>query len=391
MEKNQIQRIKGLMETKGINVQMLASECGKNHMTIRRILQDETYNPTIDTIKAIASALGVDEQYILDGKDFSPKDFKGVKGYIDYKGKISRINTLGQLQKIYEAIKSDLEIPNKAKDLISQDKANKKTQSKTLDVTSINLFQTEQYDTSKVATWDFRQSKDERDEQPNNLGNMCGGYEFDLSDVHFLNSEAAYICGLFSNDTQEHQAIQKELIEEVRGYKTKKVIRKKYENLGRKDWETFNVPFMIYVVWTKVRQNKTFSDLLRHIPSNCIIIENSTYQKGKTSLFWGAKNDVLEEKRNILEKNAEIQNYGKSKKDIAFLKMQARNRISNYGTWEGKNCMGKILTICKHCLENGTEPPIDYELLRSKQIYLLGKLLTFDDSRLHQPKKKKRQ
>ena len=59
--------------------------------------------------------------------------------------------------------------------------------------------------------------------------------------------------------------------------------------------------------------------------------------------------------------------------------MQARNCVSNFGTWEGVNCMGKILTICKYCIENGTKPPIDYELLRSKKIYLLGDLLSFDD------------
>ena len=56
-----------------------------------------------------------------------------------------------------------------------------------------------------------------------------------------------------------------------------------------------------------------------------------------------------------------------------------RNSVNHIGTWEGCNCMGKILTICKHCLETGTEPPIDYDLLRSKNIYLFGKLLTFDD------------
>ena len=43
----------------------------------------------------------------------------------------------------------------------------------------------------------------------------------------------------------------------------------------------------------------------------------------------------------------------------------------------GINCMGKILKMCQLALLDGTEPPIDYDLLRSKQIYLLGKLLTF--------------
>ena len=371
------------MESKGISITMLAESCGVSHMTIRRILKGES-NTTLETIKAIASTLGVDEQYILDGKEFSPSDFKGVKGYIDYQGHISRIENFRQLETIYQKIKDDLTIPRDAKNIMREDRANKKTQSKTIDISSIDLFHPETYDTSKVATWDFRKSDDEREEMPNNLGNMCKGYEFDIAGSHFMNSEAAYICGLFSYNSQEHYDVQKELIAESNGYATKKVIRRKYANIGRNDWEQFNVQWMLYVVWCKVRQNKAFSDLLKRIPSNCTIIENSTHQRSKkgendTSAFWGAKNDTLEEKRDLVEKDAEIQNHNAKAKELAKLKMQARNSISNFGTWEGVNCMGKILTICKYCIENGTTPNIDYELLKSKKIYLLGDLLTFDD------------
>lgn len=397
MEKSQIERMTELMESKGINIMQLAESCGFSHMTIRRILNGETQSTNLETIKSISTALGVDERYILDGKDFSPGDFKGVKGYIDYQGHISRIETFKQLETIYQKIKDDLTIPRDAKNIMREDRANKKTQSKTIDISSIDLFKPEHYDTSKVATWDFRKSDDERDEMPNNLGNMCKGYEFDVFGIHFLYSEAAYICGLFSDNSKEHINIQKELIAEPSGYNTKKVIRRKYEHLGRKDWEQFNVQWMIYVVWHKISQNKAFSDLLKRIPSNCIIIENSTHQRPKknekdTSVFWGAKNFVLKEKRDIIEKNTVIQNHTiKAKKKLANLKMQARNSISNFGTWEGVNCMGKILTICKHCIENGTKPPIDYELLRSKKIYLLGDLLTFDDeANKHLPQKRKK-
>lgn len=40
--------------------------------------------------------------------------------------------------------------------------------------------------------------------------------------------------------------------------------------------------------------------------------------------------------------------------------------------------MGKILMLCKIALRNNTVPPIDYDLLREKKIYLFGELLTFD-------------
>lgn len=41
--------------------------------------------------------------------------------------------------------------------------------------------------------------------------------------------------------------------------------------------------------------------------------------------------------------------------------------------------MGKILKWLQLCLLDGVEPNINYDLLRSKQIYLFGELLAFDD------------
>ena len=40
--------------------------------------------------------------------------------------------------------------------------------------------------------------------------------------------------------------------------------------------------------------------------------------------------------------------------------------------------MGKILKMCQIALRNNVIPPIDYDLLREKKIYLFGELLTFD-------------
>ena len=57
--------------------------------------------------------------------------------------------------------------------------------------------------------------------------------------------------------------------------------------------------------------------------------------------------------------------------------MEERNKIKYIGSYVGTNCMGKILKMCQLALLNDTEPNIDYDLLRSKQIYLFGKLLTF--------------
>ena len=66
-----------------------------------------------------------------------------------------------------------------------------------------------------------------------------------------------------------------------------------------------------------------------------------------------------------------------SSKELANKKNEERNKIKYIGSYVGVNCMGKILKMCQLALINGTEPNIDYDLLRSKQIYLFGKLLTF--------------
>jgi phosphoglycolate phosphatase len=67
--------------------------------------------------------------------------------------------------------------------------------------------------------------------------------------------------------------------------------------------------------------------------------------------------------------------------------MEERNKINDIGEWVGTNCMGKILTVCKWHLEHNTTPSIDYELLRSKQIYLFGKLLRFEAPTVIQQKR----
>lgn len=57
---------------------------------------------------------------------------------------------------------------------------------------------------------------------------------------------------------------------------------------------------------------------------------------------------------------------------------EARNTIHYIGQYSGgKNYMGKILKRCQLALLDGTTPKIDTDLLRSKKIYLFGKLLTF--------------
>ena len=107
----------------------LASKCGVSEMTIRRIL-DPKHNPTTDNVEKVAEALGVHEQYIYETEAES-KSKQPINGYIEYGGTISSIKTFKQLEKVYEGIKYDMNVPRLAKELRAKDKENKKSQTKT--------------------------------------------------------------------------------------------------------------------------------------------------------------------------------------------------------------------------------------------------------------------
>ena len=387
MKGSQIKHINSLMDSLRLTKSQLAEKCGISTMTIHRILTDETYNPTQKTIRAIADALEVDELDIMQGSEENTKKIK-INGYIEYQGKISRIETIKQLKTLYEIIKSDETIKKQVNDIKAQEKENKRSQSKTLDINSIDLFKNETIDTKQIYTHSFRSNNDIVNGKNNDLGNMATRYGFEIFREHFHNSECAYICGLFSMNTPKCIEIQRELQASDNGYNAKKEIRGQYEKRAkecvRTDWNTFNVEWMKFVVWQKCKGNKEFRKMLLSVPENAIIVENSTYHKKPKQgedkpAFWGARNYELEKKRAILERSVILSNPKLAKKELEEKVNKARNSIHSFGVWEGTNCMGKILTLCKYHLHNHTELPIDYELLRSKNIYLFGKLLTFEE------------
>lgn len=92
----------------------------------------------------------------------------------------------------------------------------------------------------------------------------------------------------------------------------------------------------------------------------------------------GRKNKELRAVRRALKKELIAHNPTMRKKDLNLLISKECGNITNVGSFVGENNMGKILMMCKIALQNNTVPPIDYELLRAKKIYLFGKLLTFD-------------
>ena len=235
----------------------------------------------------------------------------------------------------------------------------------------------EAYNASSQICYAFCRGTDERNGIVLSLGNMVSGYPFMLDGVRFHNSECAYIAGAFSDGTEEHLALQERLAVCTNGFMAKKAIRKPNEALKRADWESFNVQWMLYVVWTKCLGNADFRKVLLSLPVDAVIIEDSTFQNGRTATVWGTKNAELKSRLNLLKKELKAKGMTKAaiKRELDVMRL---GEWASIGEFRGKNIMGKILMACRDALRNGSEPLIDYALLSEKRINLLGRLLSFE-------------
>ena len=240
-----------------------------------------------------------------------------------------------------------------------------------------DFIREEAYNAASLNCFAFRHGYDVKDGFSLSLGNMVRDFGFDLQGIHFNNSECAYIVGAFSDGTAGHLAIQRVLVENNNGFDAKKKIRKPHEAEKRADWESFNVQWMLYVVWMKCLGNGDFRKVLLSLPVDAVIIEDSTFQNGRTATVWGTKNAELKSRLNLLKKELKA----KGMKKAAIKHEQDTKRLGEWasiGECRGKNIMGKILMACRDALRNGSEPLIDYALLSEKRINLLGRLLSFE-------------
>lgn len=247
--------------------------------------------------------------------------------------------------------------------------------------TKQDLFKKEPecYDASKSLCYAFRRREDLHKDIFIPFGNMNGGFPFSINGVKFFTSESAYICGLFSDGSKEHQRIQRKLIAETNGYQAKKSIRGKNSDIGRADWNEFNIDWMLYVIWCKVQDNTEFRELLMSVPEDVLIIENSTYHKIQnpdTAAFWGCRNAKQYEFYSLYNRYVKQMQINNSKRREQIVK-ERMNDFCNIGTFIGNNAMGKILMITKRCLHEGTVPDINFDLLNRKDIHLLGNRLSF--------------
>lgn len=385
-----------LLEEKGMTKAELARKVGMAQPNLSRLLNGNSQIRQ-STLEKIRIALDVDMeelkrfQFVETSEDDVSPIGRLVVGYIDYKGKVIRCNSLNELKKTVEILEEEITaIEKERKEITRKNKANKKIVDEAVcpDFSSIDLQSVKTIDCSKQRVWAFRKSEDEIEEEgeiiENRLGNMAAGFPFkvaiDNDEYVFSNSEALYICGMFSDNTAEHNEVQKALIADKSGYSAKKNVRGKNESKKRADWGEFNVEWMKWVILQKVQGSAAFRDLLLKIPSNAIILENSTFQQKKennTSAFWGARNEELKASTKTVENYIDFTHPYEKKAITDRLKMKVRNELQYIGKYVGVNCMGGILKMAQLYLLNGTPMPIDYELLNSKYIHLFGHLLQF--------------
>ena len=373
----------------GISQSELARLSGLSFGTVNRILNGkQELKP--NTMSKIAEALNLTIPQLLEDEVKEVIDAE-VQGYIEYDGEIKKIKTYSALKKLVEQIEYETKVlPKEAKGIIALNKENKDfVKRSNLNANyhfNLDWPSVDKYDATKYECWSFKTADDEKDGLLLDLGNQCSGYPFQFHGHTFQTSESAYLCGQFSKDTEECKQIQYQLLYERNGYTAKKKIKNANRELIRDDWEDFMADWMLYVMWAKCRGNKDFADKLKAIPRDAIIMENSTTIHEGTSVYWGSKNKELEEAREKVARYTELQylkkvRQGKIKKNQSELEatMQAaRNEIHYIGTFRtGHNFMGKILKMCQISLLDEAEPPINYDLLHQKQIYLFGELLTF--------------
>ena len=370
--KDAIERIKGLLIKKNMTQKQLAEQSGLTKETVNRILNGrQELKP--NTLVKIAEALNVSTYDLHETIEDRGDQFK-IAGYIEFgNGIIRKVSSLKALRDIVAGIERR-EADYNFKEAILPKQRNYKLE-------DIDYLKEEHIDATTVLVRSFKSQDDIIDGQKFNVGNMVKGFGFQLGDVHFNNSEAAYIAGLFSNNTPEHLNIQKQLQENDNGWKAKKEIREQNKRLGRRDWtecdpETgipFNIEWMKWVVWQKCKTNADFAKLLRQVPLNAMIVEDSTGKYDPTAKIWGCHNTELWRRRRAKGEKYKGLHPAAKKKEIA----EEELKMNNVGVWEGRNVMGKILKACSLCLIAGEELPINYPQLYDKNIFLMGRRLTF--------------
>lgn len=174
------------------------------------------------------------------------------------------------------------------------------------------------------------------------LANMNSSFPHTVLGHLWKSTEYLYLCGEWSNDTAEHLAIQQDVLTATSGYAAKRYKKSKHKKKIRPDFTSFRHDWMLWCVWQKCLHSKDFAALLRSIPDDVVIVEVV-----KRDPVWAAYPDP------------------------------STDSGPAQGIIRGGNAMGKILTICRRHLIEGTEPAINRQLLNDAGIYILGSRVVF--------------
>ena len=244
-----------------------------------------------------------------------------------------------------------------------------------------SLGRVEKYDATQVHCCSFAKASDIADGIKVRFSNMAGGYPFSFLGITWKDSETLYLCGEFSDASDKHLSVQKEMQRQTSGFAAKRFVKKRNKANIRQDFADFRIQWMLYVVWQKCMGNADFANLLLKLPHDAIIIEDTTKQHGDTKEVWGCTNIELTARRTEVKmetvRQAKASNPKISKAALKRIVNSETCKVNGIGTFVGQNNLGKILMICRDCLIQAVEPPIDYALLNRSNIYILGRQLSF--------------
>ena len=151
------ERILLLLNENGITQKELAEKSGVGAVTISRIINGH-FQPKASTLAKIADVFGLSLSEISEDDSFGKKTFKGVRGYVEYLGKIQRIESFKNLEDFYLMVKHNIDtIPVEAKAIRATDKKNAKNLKDAFkNINEIDFFKNETYDAAHIKTWSFR-------------------------------------------------------------------------------------------------------------------------------------------------------------------------------------------------------------------------------------------
>lgn len=213
-----------------------------------------------------------------------------------------------------------------------------------------------------------------------NLCNTAEGFPFDFCGHSFTESIRLFMCGQWSNNTEEHLRIQNSIMQEQSSWACYRFVTALNRRYIRNDFPTFQLQWMLFVTWQKCKGNADFRHLLLCIPRDITLVRDNTEDHSRSATLWGCRNMERHIREKRLWKDYSCRGDDQDPKEWRQKLDREMEKLKNIGEWKGQNNMGKILMICRDCLVVGKEPPIDYDLLRQSNIYILGELLTFENN-----------